>query len=267
MSREEFFGSIKGVIALTLAMMAGGYMLTTIMLFITNFQDAYLHYVLATIFPMILTLIGTFPLLVMSHRLRTMKNDLEELVRLDGLTELPNRRAFFEFAEQSFQRDSRVTLMMVDIDHFKSVNDTYGHEIGDRVLREVGQSIKRIVAEAVGNGARFAARIGGEEFAVLVEGMTPAAADQLANDLVQRIHAKPVQGDDQMIPVTVSVGVAHGHKGDTPGLVLRAADGACYLAKRRGRNQWCDVDSQNARQGDGAAIRNDGQPLPARNAA
>ena len=267
MSREEFFGTIKGVIGLTLVMVAGGYVLTTIMLFITDFQDAFFHYVLATIFPIILTPIGTFPLLVLSYRLRAMKNDLEGLVRLDGLTEMPNRRAFFELAEKLLQRGNRVTLMMVDIDHFKLVNDTYGHETGDRVLRAVGQSIQRIVAEATSAGIKFAARIGGEEFAVLVEGMSQAAADQLANDLVLRIHAAPVQSDDQMIPVTVSVGVAHGHAGDTPSLVLRAADGACYLAKRRGRNQWCDVDGQEARQGDGTAIRKDSQPLPRRTAA
>jgi diguanylate cyclase (GGDEF)-like protein len=267
MSRDEFFKALHRVVLITLAMIAGAYVLLGGLMVFTGLNDAFLRFTLATVITIILTPAGAFPLILMSDRLRVMKNDLERMLRLDPLTELPNRRAFFELAEKTFQRGNRVTLMMVDIDHFKLVNDTYGHDTGDRVLRAVGQSIQRIVAEAVGTDVKFAARIGGEEFAVLVEGMPPAAADRLANDLVQRIHATPVQGDDQMIPVTVSVGVAHGQAGDTPGLVLRAADGACYLAKRRGRNQWCDVDNQNARQGDATAIRKDGQVLPARTAA
>jgi len=241
MSRDEFLGTVKGVIAITLAMVAGGYALTTIMLVFTDFKDAALHYVLATIFPLILTPVGTFPLLVMSHRLRVMKNELEGLLRLDGLTELPNRRAFFELAEKVFERGGAVTLMMIDIDHFKQVNDTYGHDTGDRVLHSVGQSIQHIVAQAGGTGVKFTARIGGEEFAVLVEGLTADAADRLADELVLRIGAAPVQGDGQLIAVTVSIGVARRRVDDMPGHVLRAADNACYRAKRLGRNQWCDA--------------------------
>lgn len=243
MSRDEFFGTVKGVIAITLAMVAGGNVLTTVMLVFTDFKDAALHYVLATIFPLILTPVGTFPLLVMAHRLRAMKNELEGLLRLDALTELPNRRAFFELAEKVFKRGGGVTLMMIDIDRFKKVNDTYGHDIGDRVLRFVGQSIQRIVAQADGAGVKFTARIGGEEFAVLVEGLAPEAADRLANELVVKIQGSPVQGDGQLIVVTVSIGVAHRRTGDILGLVLRAADNACYRAKRLGRNQWRDANA------------------------
>ena len=245
MSRDEFFGTIKGVAFITLAMMAGGYGLTTIMLVITEFKDAFLHYMLATIFPLILTPVGTFPLLVMAHRLRVMKNDLEGLLRLDPLTELPNRRAFFELAEKVFAGGNAVTLMMVDIDRFKLVNDTYGHDAGDRVLRSVGQQIQNIVSQAATGGTKFAARIGGEEFAVLVEGLAPDAADGLANRLVGQVARSPVQGDGQLVSVTVSIGVAHRGAGSTPGVVLRAADNACYRAKRLGRNQWCDADAAN----------------------
>ena len=255
MTRAEFSGAWKGVVAITLATIAGGHVLTTGVLFLTGFKDAWLHYTLATVFPLILAPAAALPLLVMAHRLRVMKNDLEGLLRLDALTELPNRRAFFELAETVFRRGDDVTLMMVDIDHFKQVNDNYGHDTGDRVLRSVAQSIQHIVAKAGGAGVKFAARIGGEEFAVLVEGLTHEVADRLTNELVMTIKAEPVQGDGQLIAVTVSIGVAHRRAGATPGAVLRAADNACYRAKRLGRNQWRDADADAGQAAAGGAVQ------------
>ena len=233
MTRAEFIGAWKGVVIITLATIAGGHVLTTGMLFVIGFKDAALHYTLATLFPLILAPAAALPLLVMAGRLRLIKDELENLLRLDTLTELPNRRAFFEQAEVVFKRERAISLMMIDVDRFKQVNDNYGHDFGDRVLRSVAQSIQRIVAQTPGTGAKFAARIGGEDFAVLIEDLTPEAADRLADYLV---------------------GVAHRRTGNTPGTVLRVADNACYRAKRLGRNQWCDA----------AAIE---RPLPALTAA
>ncbi|MDO9414394.1 MAG: GGDEF domain-containing protein [Pseudolabrys sp.] len=230
------------MILITLALMAASYVLLIGVLVLTGFDDALLHYTIATVFTLILAPAAAFPLVIMSDRIRLAKVELEALLRIDGLTELPNRRAFFEKAGEVFAEDGPISLMMIDVDHFKAVNDNYGHDTGDRVLRSVAQSIQQVVAGATGTGVKFAARIGGEEFAVLVEDLDATLADRLANELVLKIGQLPVRGAAHSIAVTVSVGVAHRRHGDSPDMVLRAADGACYRAKRLGRNQWRDAD-------------------------
>jgi diguanylate cyclase (GGDEF)-like protein len=245
MTREEIFSALNRVILITLALMAASYVLLIGVMMLTDFRDAWLHYAIATVFTLILAPLAAFPLFVMSDRLQVAKEGLEGLLRLDALTELPNRRAFFERTEEIFARGGALTLMMIDVDHFKAVNDSHGHDLGDRVLCSVAHSIQRIASEAPTDGVKFAARIGGEEFAVLVEGIAPEAANALANHIVAQIGRSPVQGEGRLISVTVSVGVAHRRGNDTPGMVLREADAACYRAKRLGRNQWHHADSQN----------------------
>jgi diguanylate cyclase (GGDEF)-like protein len=249
MTRDELFTALGRVVLITLALMAGSFALLIGVLMLTDFRDAWLHYTIATVFTIILAPTAAFPLVVMSDRLRLAKEELESLLRIDGLTELPNRRAFFEKAEEVFKLNSPITLMMVDVDHFKQVNDSYGHDTGDRVLRSVAKSIQHVVARAPGASTKFAARIGGEEFAVLVEDLDAKVADRLANELVLEVRQLSVRSAAQLISVTVSVGVAHRRPGDKPDIVLRGADNACYRAKRLGRNQWRDADIQDDRQG------------------
>lgn len=244
-TRDEFFNALNRVILITLALMAGSYVLLIGVMILTDFKDALLHYTLATVFTLILAPVAAFPLFVMSDRLQVIKSDLEGLLRLDALTELPNRRAFFERAEEIFARGGSLTVMMIDVDHFKAVNDSYGHDLGDRVLCSVAHSIQRIASQAPTDGIKFAARIGGEEFAVLIEGMAIEAADVLAHHIVEQIERSPVHGDGRLISVTVSVGVAHRRGNDAAATVLREADAACYRAKRLGRNQWHRADSPN----------------------
>jgi diguanylate cyclase (GGDEF)-like protein len=240
MTHDEFVRGLRIVVPITLATLACGYVVITGVLMFIGFQDARLHYTLVTVFSSLMTPVTVFPLVVMAQRLRRAKAELEALLRIDTLTELPNRRAFFEQADVIFANGNSAALMMVDIDHFKSVNDRFGHEVGDGVLRAVAKSLQQIVEAAAGcNGRKIAARIGGEEFAIVVEGMGGEAAGRLATEIVEWIGAFPVCASGHAIPVTVSIGLAERRAGEGADAVLRAADNACYRAKRLGRNQWC----------------------------
>ncbi|HLY14776.1 MAG TPA: sensor domain-containing diguanylate cyclase, partial [Candidatus Limnocylindrales bacterium] len=156
---------------------------------------------------------------------------------IDALTGLPNRRYFDEFCSLIGRRrrsddDAQLGVLMVDIDWFKRVNDTYGHDIGDRVLHAVGQAIADTVREG-----DVPARFGGEEFAVLLR----HATRQVALDVAERVRLAVDQLDlhEWQVPgVSVSVGVAVGDRHDQPiGDLLVQADRALYRAKRGGRNQ------------------------------
>ena len=118
------------------------------------------------------------PLLRANSRLAATKHELEQLARTDALTGLPNRRAYFEAADRIFAAAGKsgapVAVMMVDIDHFKLINDRYGHDTGDGVLKAVAAAIAWSVASC-GTAGALAARIGGEEFAVAVGGLDAAA--------------------------------------------------------------------------------------------
>jgi diguanylate cyclase (GGDEF)-like protein len=162
---------------------------------------------------------------------------IEAQASTDALTGLPNRRYFDEFCGLFGRRrraddDAQVGVLMVDIDWFKRVNDTYGHDVGDRVLRAVGQAI----AETVRDGD-VPARFGGEEFAVLLRHATRQAAIEVAERV--RMAVDQLDLHEWRVPgVSVSVGVAVGARFDQPiADLLIQADRALYRAKRAGRNQ------------------------------
>ena len=164
-----------------------------------------------------------------SHR------EAETLASTDALTGLPNRRYFDEFCALLARRrraGDAIGVLMIDIDHFKALNDTFGHGVGDEVLRSVGQAIAHAVRED-----DVPARYGGEEFAVLLRSPTQGIAVEVAERVRAAVAAIDlaelgIQG------VSVSVGAAVARRPDQPiGEVLRAADGALYDAKRGGRNQ------------------------------
>jgi diguanylate cyclase (GGDEF)-like protein len=167
------------------------------------------------------------------------------LARLDPLTEAYNRRTFIELAERELARCRRhgrsASLLMFDLDHFKRINDTLGHQAGDEVLCYV----KDVVERCLRSGDLFA-RYGGEEFVVLMPETTPAGAVRLAERLRVAIASTPMQGD---LPVTASLGVAGAEHVDascTLDGLLAEADRAMYAAKAAGRNRVAGAEMTEA---------------------
>lgn len=162
---------------------------------------------------------------------------LRRSVSYDHLTGLSNRRAFLEAAESELERWERthsdLSLMMIDADHFKRVNDTHGHHAGDAVLRHLAAGIA-----AASRAMDVVARLGGEEFVILLPSTTPEGAEVVATRLLKSIAAQQVIVDGKRIRYTVSAGVATmqpGWKGIDE--LLKRADAALYHAKRSGRNR------------------------------
>lgn len=168
---------------------------------------------------------------------------LERLASLDGLTEIPNRRAFDSALERQFNQAKRtstpLSLLIMDIDNFKLFNDHYGHPMGDDCLRRVANALTRHTQRP----EDLVARLGGEEFSILLPNTDNFGATMRAEQYRLAIeNLKIHQANNSPLPyVTVSVGVgtviAHTH--DNTQCLLQAADDALYRAKRQGRNQVC----------------------------
>ncbi len=152
---------------------------------------------------------------------------LEELARIDGLTGVLNHRAFQEKLEEVLQKEKNVTLLMIDIDHFKKINDTYGHPFGDKVLRKLGSLLKRK------NG--ISARYGGEEFALILPGIPKNQGIIFAEKLLEDIRDLEF---DREIKITASIGIAcYPEDARNKSALIDTADKCLYKAKREGRNR------------------------------
>ncbi len=172
----------------------------------------------------------------MIARIRDSENELADQARRDGITGLLNRRAFNEALPDAVARMKRfgeeVILLTLDLDHFKSNNDTYGHAAGDAVLRAVSRVM---VASLRETDKPF--RVGGEEFAVLLQGAGAIAATATAERLRMAIAERPVAADGREITVTASIGIAIARDVREAEGLEKAADAALYRAKAEGRNR------------------------------
>ncbi len=197
-----------------------------------------LHLAISTgvfVFGSILPMLGTIGFMLMcSDRL---SDDLRRLAMLDPLTGVTNRRTLAQHAQAAIGEAARLhlplALLAIDVDHFKQINDEYGHDTGDEALRE----LVRLMGESLDSG-HMLSRIGGEEFAVLMPGMDETEAGVVAERARRHVADSLLSINGHTVRLHISIGVAALAK-DTADLraLLRAADGALYAAKRGGRNR------------------------------
>ncbi|AMQ82890.1 diguanylate cyclase [Pseudomonas glycinae] len=155
---------------------------------------------------------------------------------IDPLTGLPNRAAWTERLEQEIaqwqQHGNTLSLAMLDLDHFKRINDNYGHLAGDKVLKIIATVLRKRM-----RGNDFIARFGGEEFVLLLPATSPAVGAKLLETLRAAIEACPFHFKGERVTITVSMGLATFRAGEHSDLVLKRADQALYRAKNAGRNR------------------------------
>jgi diguanylate cyclase len=173
--------------------------------------------------------------------LQALIDGLCELSSRDALTGLANRRSFDAALDREIDRVARsgepALLLMLDIDHFKRVNDSYGHKVGDLVIRAVAEGLADCVRPM-----DLPARVGGEEFAVILPNCPPAFGQTVAERIRVRVESKIISASpSQQLGVTVSVGGAYAPQWvrSTPALWCERADLQLYRAKSEGRNRTC----------------------------
>lgn len=175
----------------------------------------------------------------MEHEALGYREHLEEQRQkalLDPLTGLPNRAAWSEQVEREMldwqENSGHLAMAILDLDHFKRINDNYGHLAGDKVLKIVADQLRKRL-----RGRDFIARFGGEEFVLLLPQTTPAVAAQMAEVLRATVEACPFHFKGERVVITTSIGLGAFRSGERSDQVLKRADAALYRAKDQGRNR------------------------------
>ena len=173
-----------------------------------------------------------------TQELTQLQHQLEELAYSDALTSLPNRRMFGDYCRQMIatceRQDSGFALMLIDLDHFKQVNDTLGHDAGDALLVETARRLR-----AIARRADVVARLGGDEFAILLADTAIPSAVDIACRRIQAAFDTPVFHEGHQMHTSPSIGIAlYPLDGSTQDELYKSADLALYEAKRSGRHTW-----------------------------
>ena len=174
-------------------------------------------------------------------KLDSVKKKLEQAdksMRTDHLTGAYNRKSFDETIKEQITMfeisHAETTLCILDIDFFKKVNDTYGHDVGDFVLKECVRTLQ----EAYGKQSDFVARIGGEEFAVVLQDQNVAEAVKRASEVFAQVRKDTIVHDGKELKFTISMGIAQLQAGETADQWSKRADTALYHSKQTGRDKW-----------------------------
>ncbi len=171
-----------------------------------------------------------------NESLQTANKRLEQLATTDFLTQFSNRRNFEEMSQRELQRlkhtGTVASLIMFDLDHFKTVNDQYGHDTGDEVLRRIGKPVRDVIRPR-----DLCARIGGEEFAILLSEANQAQACEVAERIRVAIAAQVIEYQGVSVQITASIGVAEWNGRDSLAILMQQADMALYRAKNKNRNR------------------------------
>ena len=179
---------------------------------------------------------------ILSSKIQKLRDELQqarEQAAIDPLTQLHNRASLDghleRVADLAFLLNSSPCLLMIDVDHFKSINDQYGHPMGDEVLRRIADTLVRQFLRR----EDFVARYGGEEFVVVIPDSTLQNAKKRAERVREAVEELVIECAKGMVKVTISVGISSLAEGDTGKSWLTRADAALYEAKANGRNVVC----------------------------
>lgn len=202
---------------------------------------------MATITPLILSPFISWPLMGLLMKVDELEKEMRKLVTFDSLTGLLSRRAFFHdakaFIEFAKRKKIIFSIILLDIDNFKNVNDCYGHSAGDEVLRDFAKTARTITRKG-----DLIGRIGGEEFALLLPNSIEAVAYAFSERLHEAIRESVINYGNLSIKYTVSMGLFSilPIKSDTIENILKNADMSLYLAKENGRNRTVSFNANKA---------------------
>jgi diguanylate cyclase (GGDEF)-like protein len=172
-----------------------------------------------------------------NKKLEELQNKLQEQAHRDPMTNLYNRRYFHEVSSSIFQivqrDDHHISLIMIDIDNFKRINDTYGHAVGDEVIKKLASLLERNVRKS-----DIVSRFGGEEFVILLPSTDLKGAQKIASKIREAVEEILIVADESVIRFTISLGLADIRSSDQNiEAILNRADKALYKAKESGKNR------------------------------